>query len=204
MRLYAFYINSSACSGCKTCEIACKDKNDLKPGINWRRVYEIQGGDWKEENGAFISQPFAYNLSVSCFNCEYPKCVNACPTKAIYEDEDGFILIDQELCMGCRYCEWVCPYGAPQFDPGLKRMTKCNLCVDYVTSGKKPSCVDACPMRALDFGTFSEMSSKYGDIARVYPLPDPSLTGPGLIIKPHKDASEASAETSEVNFREEL
>jgi anaerobic dimethyl sulfoxide reductase subunit B (iron-sulfur subunit) len=106
--------------------------------------------------------------------------------------------------MGCRYCEWVCPYGAPQFDPELKMMTKCNLCEDYVSSGKKPSCVDACPMRALDFGSYNEMTSKYGKIAHVYPLPDPSVTGPGLIIKPHKDASGASAETSEVIFREEV
>jgi anaerobic dimethyl sulfoxide reductase subunit B (iron-sulfur subunit) len=204
MKLYAFYINSSVCSGCKTCQAACKDKNDLNPGVNWRRVYDIQGGEWKSENGAFVSIPFAYNLSLSCFNCETPKCVYACPTKAMYENENGLIVIDHNLCMGCRYCEWVCPYGAPQFDSGLKMMTKCNLCEDYIIAGRKPSCVDACPMRALDFGRYDEMTEKYGSLAQVYPLPDPALTGPGIIVKPHKDAAKADAESCEVNFREDL
>jgi anaerobic dimethyl sulfoxide reductase subunit B (iron-sulfur subunit) len=204
MKLYAFYINSSACSGCKTCQVACKDKNDLKPGVNWRRVYDIQGGKWKSENEAFVSVPFAYNLSLSCFNCETPKCVNACPTRAIYENENGLIVIDHDLCMGCRYCEWVCPYGAPQYDPELKMMTKCNFCEDYITTGQKPSCVDACPMRALDFGAYDEMTKKYGTVAQVFPLPHQDLTGPGMIIKPHKDAVKANSESAEVNVREDL
>jgi anaerobic dimethyl sulfoxide reductase subunit B len=204
MKLYAFYINSSACSGCKTCQVACKDKNDLKPGINWRRIYDIQGGAWKSENGAYVSVPFAYNLSVSCFNCENPKCVNACPTRAIYENENGIVVIDHDLCMGCRYCEWVCPYGALQFDPELKMMTKCNMCEDYLVKGQKPSCVDSCPMRALDFGRYDEMTAKYGTLAQVYPLPEPGLTGPGMIIKPHKDSDQANPESATVNFREDL
>lgn len=203
MKLYAFHINSSACSGCKTCQAACKDKNDLKPGINWRRVYDIQGGEWISENGAYISVPFAYNLSLSCFNCENPRCVNACPTKALYENENGLIVIDPDLCMGCRYCEWVCPYGAPQFDPDLKKMTKCNLCEEYIISGKKPSCVTSCPMRALDFGTYGEIAAKYGTIAQVFPLPDPILTGPGMVITPHKDFRKANPESAVVNFRED-
>jgi len=203
MKLYGFYINSSACSGCKTCQVACKDKNDLKQGVNWRRVYDIQGGEWKSDNGVFNSVPFAYNLSISCLNCETPKCLDACPTKAIYENENGFILIDQKLCMGCRYCEWVCPYGAPQYDPELKMMTKCNLCEDYILTGRKPSCVDSCPMRALDFGPMEEMKEKYGTVAQVFPLPDPGLTGPGVVIKPHKDADKARASSAVVNFRED-
>ncbi len=204
MKQYAFYINSSACSGCKTCQVACKDKNDLKPGINWRRVYDIQGGGWKSKNGAFVSTPFAYNLSISCLNCETPKCVNACPTRAIYENENGIVVIDHDLCMGCRYCEWVCPYGAPQFDPDLKMMTKCNMCEDYILAGQKPSCVDSCPMRALDFGPYDKLTEKYGTLAQVFPLPDPGFTGPGLIIKAHKDAVKATGESATVNFREDL
>jgi anaerobic dimethyl sulfoxide reductase subunit B len=203
MKLYAFYINSSVCSGCKTCQVACKDKNDLKPGINWRRVYDIQGGGYKSENGIITSVPFAYNLSLSCFNCENPRCMAACPTKAIYENENGIILIDHDLCMGCRYCEWVCPYGAPQFDPDIKMMTKCNLCEDYVSDGRKPSCVDACPMRALDFGPTDEMKSRYGSAAQVFPLPDPSISRPGMIIKPHKNSSGANSENAVINFKED-
>jgi anaerobic dimethyl sulfoxide reductase subunit B (iron-sulfur subunit) len=204
MRLYAFHINSSACSGCKTCQAACRDKNDLKPGIKWRRVYEIQGGEWKQEDGVFTKRPFGYNLSVSCLNCENPLCMTACPTKAIYENGQGIILIDHTLCMGCRYCEWACPYGAPQYDPWLKMMSKCNLCYDKIEEGLKPSCVTACPMRALDFGPYDEIISKYGAVARVYPLPDPSLTGPGLSVKPHKDSSRAENEQVQVSDIDEI
>jgi anaerobic dimethyl sulfoxide reductase subunit B len=204
MRPYAFYINSSACSGCKTCQVACKDKNDLQPGVNWRRVYDIQGGEWKSANGAYLSTPFSYNLSISCFNCEIPVCVNSCPTKAIYESENGVIIIDQELCIGCRYCEWVCPYGAPQFDRDSNRMTKCNLCEDYIIFGDKPSCVAACPMRALDFGSYDEMTKKYGKGVRVFPLPDPEQTKPCMIVKPHKDAGKANPDTAEALIRDDL
>jgi anaerobic dimethyl sulfoxide reductase subunit B len=204
MRKYAFYIDSSACSGCKTCQAACSDKNNLDPGIHWRRVYDITGGDWVEKNGAYTSHPFSYFLSVSCMNCENPPCVPACPTKAIYQNDIGIIEVDRELCMGCRYCEWSCPYGAPQYDPGLKVITKCNLCSDYVSQGLKPSCVTSCPMRALDFGPYEEIISAYGTTDRVFPLPDPALTGPGLVIKPHKDSGRAEKETATVTSREDI
>jgi len=184
---YAFFINSSVCSGCKTCQIACKDKNELSKGINWRRVYEIEGGNWKEENGVFTSLPFSYFISLSCQNCANPECVKACPTTAMHVNANGIVVIDHELCIGCKYCAWACPYGAPRYDPLKKVMTKCNLCEDYITKGLKPSCVASCPMRALDFGTYNEITAKYGSGENVFPLPDPGTCEPRIVIKPHKD-----------------
>jgi len=189
MPKYAFYINSSACSGCKTCQVACKDKNDLPPGVSWRRVYEIEGGNWKEENGAFTSLPFGYFLSLSCQNCENPECIKACPTTAMHVNTAGIVTINEELCIGCKYCSWACPYGAPQYDTVKKVMTKCNLCEDYLAAGEKPSCVNSCPARALDFGTWEEMTARYGTGENVFPLPEPSRYKPGMIIKPHGNAS---------------
>ena len=191
MSRLAFFFDSSTCSGCKTCQVACKDKNDLPVGQVWRRVYEVSGGGWKKEGTAWRNDVFAYNLSLSCNHCEDPICANNCPTKAIRKREDGIVLIDQNSCIGCKYCAWVCPYGAPQFNPEKGVMGKCDLCADYVDQGKNPSCVDACPMRALDFGDYDELVRKYGESEHIYPLPSPSITGPSLCIRAHQNAGGA-------------
>ena len=191
MTRLAFFFDSSTCSGCKTCQMACKDKNDLPVGQIWRRIYEVTGGGWRKNGASWKQDVFAYNLSLSCNHCADPICARNCPTKAIRKREDGIVLIDQGACIGCKYCSWVCPYGSPQFDPERGVMGKCDLCADYVDQGKNPSCVDACPMRALDFGDYDELVEKHGESAQVYPLPDPSITEPSIAIKAHKDAGGA-------------
>ena len=180
----------------------------VRAGIGWRGKHSItvtkEFGSWVFLGEIILNLELEYDPPAAdlCGDCH--KCIDACPTKAIYENENGLIVIDHELCIGCRYCEWVCPYGAPQFDTDLNMMTKCNLCEDYIITGKMPSCVDACPMRALDFGPYNEMTEKYGKTAQVFPLPDPAQTEPGLIVKPHKDAIRVSSESAEVITREDL
>lgn len=191
MTRLTFFFDSSACSGCKTCQMACKDKNDLPVGQVWRRVYEVTGGGWKKEGSAWRQDIFAYNLSLSCNHCEDPICAKNCPTRAIQKREDGIVQIDQSACIGCKYCSWVCPYGAPQFNAEKGVMGKCDLCAEYVDQGKNPSCVDACPMRALDFGDYTDLVSKYGEPDHIYPLPAPSITGPSVVIRAHENATGA-------------
>ena len=198
MTRLAFYFDSSSCSGCKTCQMACKDKNNLAIGQVWRRVYEVTGGAWKKQGEAWKQDVFAYNLSMSCNHCEDPICVEVCPTHALWKREDGIVQIDQALCIGCKYCSWVCPYGAPQYNPETGVMGKCDLCADYVDQGKNPSCVDACPMRALDFGDYEELLVKYGASDHVYPLPDHSITGPSLCIKAHPNANKPDPKVSNI------
>ena len=198
MTRLAFFFDSSTCSGCKTCQMACKDKNDLPVGQIWRRIYEVSGGGWRKDGASWTQDVFAYNLSLSCNHCEDPICARNCPTKAIRKREDGIVLIDQASCIGCKYCSWVCPYGAPQFDPDRGVMGKCDLCADYVDQGKNPSCVDACPMRALDFGDYDELVEKHGASAHVYPLPNPSITDPSIVVKAHKDAGGAGPGVSNI------
>jgi anaerobic dimethyl sulfoxide reductase subunit B (iron-sulfur subunit) len=204
MNRLAFYFDADACSGCKTCQIACKDKNDLSLGIVWRRVYEVTGGDWEKQGSAWKNNIFAYNVSLACNHCEKPVCKDSCPTKAISKREDGIVWIDDSKCMGCRYCEWVCPYGAPQFNPEIGLMTKCNMCFDYVDEGKNPSCVDACPMRAMDFGEFDVLVKKYGDEKSVFPLPNRQHTEPSLVVKPHRSCDELMLEKPAVVNLEEV
>ena len=198
MSRLAFFFDSSACSGCKACQVACKDKNDLPVGQLWRRVYEVSGGGWKKQGAAWVSNVFAYNLSLSCNHCEEPVCAYNCPTQAIQKRDDGIVVIDPAACIGCKYCAWACPYGAPQFNPATGVMGKCDLCADYVDQGKNPGCVDACPMRALDFGQYDELVAKYGDSDQVHPLPAPSITQPSIVLRAHQRAGDAHAAVANV------
>ena len=180
-----FYFDSAGCTGCKACQVACKDKNGLDVGVKWRRIVEVQGGGWSTSNGVPVNDTFAYHVSVACMHCENPICVEVCPTKAMAKGDDGIVAIDPGRCIGCRYCEWACPYGAPQFDKISGMMTKCDLCRDHIGAGKAPACVSACQMRVLDYGEIDDLNRKYGEGADVYPLPDPALTLPASVLNPH-------------------
>ncbi|MBN1452980.1 MAG: dimethylsulfoxide reductase subunit B [Anaerolineales bacterium] len=213
---YAFTFDASACTGCKACQIACKDKNNLPVGVLWRRVYEVSGGSWQRQGGAWATDVFAYNLTVACNHCVHPKCAGVCPTDAYVQREDGIVYIDESKCIGCGYCAWACPYTAPQYNPEAGHMSKCNFCMDNIDAGLPPSCVAACPMRALDFVEIREQEVESSDQLSVtnyqlwslpasehpFPLPNFSRTEPHLEIKPHK-AMENSLEKA-VSNREEI
>jgi anaerobic dimethyl sulfoxide reductase subunit A len=188
-----FHFDASACTGCKACQVACKDRNGLPEGVMWRRVYEVSGGSWEQEGAAWNHDIGAYHLSLSCNHCERPVCAEVCPASAISRRPDGVVLIDPDRCTGCGYCAWACLYGAPQLDTVAGVMTKCDLCVEDIDEGRQPACVPGCPMRALDVGTREELTARHGDIepeaAGMYPLPDPTLTEPGLLVTPHHDAA---------------
>lgn len=176
------------CIGCRACEIACKDKNGLSAGPRFRRVQYIEGGSYPDV--------FAYKVNISCNHCAEPACLPACPTGAIWKRrEDGIVDIDSTLCIGCRRCEAVCPYGAPQFIPELNIVSKCNLCVDEIESGRKPYCVSACMMRVLDVGPIDQLRANTFPTKALGPnetpvravknFADPELTNPSIVFVPH-------------------
>ncbi len=191
---YAFTFDASACSGCKACQAACKDKNNLPVGVLWRRVYEVTGGDWQRKGEAWTNTVFAYNLSLACNHCVHPKCAGVCPTDAYVVRPDGIVYIDESKCMGCGYCAWACPYAVPQYDPDLGQMTKCNFCFDNIDAGLLPACVAACPLRVLDFIVVDDGQQAVGGKRLLwsvpasehpFPLPNYSRTEPHLAIEPH-------------------
>jgi anaerobic dimethyl sulfoxide reductase subunit B (iron-sulfur subunit) len=202
----AFYFDASACGDCKACQIACKDKNDLPVGILWRRVFQYGGGSWvKQENVLVPNNVFSYSVSTACMHCQEPVCRDVCPAAAITKRADGVVLIDEAKCIGCRYCQWACPYGAPQFNEEKGVMTKCTFCQDYLAEGKAPACVDACVTRAIRFGDLEELRAEFGNLDAIEPLPLSKYTKPSLVITPHKNSQVSGSGTGKIlNLPEEL
>lgn len=195
---YGFFFDQELCNGCKACQIACKDKHDSPIGVNWRRVVEYAGGSTTADGNTFRTSVFAYYTSIACNHCEDAICMTVCPTTAMTRREDGTIYVDSGKCVGCRYCEWACSYGAPQFNPEAGQMSKCDLCYDYRQTGQEPACVTSCPSRALDWGPIDDLRAEYGTENGIAPLPDPSVLKPRLVVKPHKDAQSWDSTNGEI------
>jgi anaerobic dimethyl sulfoxide reductase subunit B (iron-sulfur subunit) len=183
-----FYFDMNRCIGCYTCQIACKDKNDLEVGPVFRHVRNFEVGEYPEAT--------VYHYSSSCNHCANPACVAACPNGAAYIDEEGAVIIDAELCDGCQNCVMACPYQVPQYMETEGIVRKCDFCREYREQGKNPVCVDACLTRCLDWGDVEELKAKYGaDLMNELPfLPAGDITGSSSLVKPKECAKQEGAE----------
>ncbi len=142
---HGFYFNADNCIACHACEAACSEKNDNPAHLAFRSVGFVEGGTYPNYQ--------RLNISMACNHCDDPVCLKGCPTRAYTKfAEYGAVLQDPDICFGCGYCTWVCPYNAPQLDPVKGEVSKCNMCVDRLEVGLKPACVSACLGNALDFG----------------------------------------------------
>lgn len=189
MKQWAFYFDQEYCSGCGTCQIACKDKNNLTKGQVYRSVTEYSGGGYRQDGAAIVQDVFAFFLSMSCNHCKKPACVAVCPTKALHKREiDGLVLLEWEKCIGCKACQKACPYDAMQYDCVEKKAAKCDFCQDLLAENKPPACVAACPMRVLDYGEFNELVEKYGEQKIIEGVPSFDLTEPAVLIRCHPKA----------------
>jgi anaerobic dimethyl sulfoxide reductase subunit B (iron-sulfur subunit) len=185
-----FYFDASACTGCKTCVLACKDRHDNPIGVNFRKVIHYTGGSWEPhptQEGIMVPHVYAYMVSVSCNHCAVPVCLDACPPGAISKRDNGLVAIDKDICLGCRLCE-CCPYDAPQFNEERGVMTLCDGCQDSIFRGERQRCVAACPQRALQFGDIEELRAQYGSVSGIEPLPNPEITVPSLVVTPHRNS----------------
>ncbi|MDP2932083.1 MAG: 4Fe-4S dicluster domain-containing protein [Chloroflexota bacterium] len=181
-----FYFDQTRCTGCFTCIVACKDWNDVPAGpASWMRVLTVEKGKYPDLFVAF--------LATACYHCAAPACVDACPVNAITKRAaDGVVVVDPAACLGkdnCELCLQACPYSAPQFGAEANaKMQKCNFCLDRLAEGKKPACVDACPMRAMDAGPIEELRTKYGNIAEATGFAFSEKLMPAVVFKPSQDA----------------
>jgi len=171
---HGFHFTADNCIGCHACEAACSEKNDLPAHLSFRSVGYVEGGTYP----AYTRM----NISMACNHCDDPVCLKGCPTRAYTKfAEYGAVLQDPDICFGCGYCTWVCPYNAPQLDPVEGHVQKCNMCVDRLEAGLKPACVSACLGNALDFGVIEQVPENREQIKPDIPgFPDPSITQPNI------------------------
>ena len=155
----AALVDTTRCMGCRACQVACKQWNQLPSektrfrgtyenppslsAVTWTKIQFFESSNGKQE-WRFRKQ--------QCFHCDKASCVTVCPTGAAKELPNGIVIIDQSLCTGCKYCVEACPFQTPKFSEKTGTAIKCRFCWDRVSNGLGPACVKACPTGALFFG----------------------------------------------------
>lgn len=161
---YGKLVDTTKCIGCKRCMSACKRWNKLKLDRSedlTDRETELSGNTWVVVNlkrDAKNREDLSY-IHWACQHCEKPACAGACPVSAIRKHPEGPVVINENKCVGCRYCYEACPYKIPRFDFDKRVTRKCTMCFDRIPR-VKPACVAACPVQALDFGRRSDILKK--------------------------------------------
>jgi len=188
MTRYAMVADLRRCVGCQTCTAACKLTNSTPPGVQWRKVLDVEMGEYPNAERVFVP--------VGCQHCSDPPCLDVCPSTATRKRDDGIVTIDYDICIGCAYCAVACPYQArykvekpafaygkstPQEDAGFDEARigvaqKCNFCVDRIDDGKakgltpgvdpdaSPACVNSCIANALSFGDIEDPDSNVSQL----------------------------------------
>ena len=163
---YRFHFDMSKCIGCKCCVVACNEQNGNPASINWRRVGEIEGGEY----------PYTQrlHLSMGCNHCLEPTCLEGCPVDAYSKDPiTGVVTHSADACIGCQYCTWNCSYGVPQYNAERGVVGKCDMCHNRLAEGREPACVNACPEGAIqiEIVNVAEWRSTYAASANAPGLP---------------------------------
>ena len=208
MTRYVMVADLRRCVGCQACTAACKEANATPPGVQWRRVLDIEVGEFPDVSRVFVP--------TGCQHCANPPCMHVCPTTATGQRADGIVTIDYDLCIGCGYCAVACPYEArfkvsaadfsfgkqpnasesPRFDPSkIGVATKCTFCVDRIDAGvaagripgcdpeATPVCVNTCVSGALTFGDIDDPDSAVSRLLaenKSFRMHETLGTGPGF------------------------
>ncbi len=172
---YGMGIQVDKCIGCGRCVEACKDENAVprEPFFfrTWVERYIIrsdgevtvlnlnQGSEREPEPGVDRQVLRSFFVPKLCNQCDHPPCVQVCPVGATFKTADGVILVDDQRCIGCRYCIQACPYGARYLHPESMTADKCTFCYHRITKGMLPACVEVCPSQARIFGDLKTNAS---------------------------------------------
>src|SRR5438270_4092688 len=161
------YIDTTTCIGCKACEAACQEWNDLKTVAthqqgSYQTLPQLDAEFWNlirfKERTSDDGGPMWLMRKDQCMHCAEPGCLTACPAPgAIVQYSNGIGAANPTACIGCGYCATGCPFDVPKFHKTTGKMAKCTLCVDRVEVGLEPACIKACPTGCLQFGTKEEM-----------------------------------------------
>jgi len=171
---YGFFTDTTVCIGCKACEAACKEWNQLPmdafglKGTSYDNSGELSATTWRHV--AFVEEFGGGNgsgagrwlfMSDVCKHCEQAGCLEACPTGAIVRTEFGSVLIQEDVCNGCRYCVPSCPFGVITVAEGQGGTAhKCTLCYDRLKVGLEPACAKACPTDSIQFGALADLRER--------------------------------------------
>ena len=180
--LYGMGIEIDKCIGCNRCAVACKAENDV-PDVpfyfrTWVERYTItRDGDVAVENISLGPRKETtqdvrevvrtFFVPKLCNHCQNPPCVQVCPVGATFQTKDGVVLVNENTCIGCRYCIQACPYGARYLHPGTRTADKCTFCYHRISHGLLPACVEVCPTQARIFGDLNAAASPMSRFLRM-------------------------------------
>ena len=185
MTRWAMIADLRRCVGCQTCTASCKQKNATPPGVQWRRVLDLETGEYPNVKRVF--------MPTGCMHCDDPPCMTVCPSTATRKRADGIVTVDADLCIGCAYCAVACPYEARHKIDGIA--TKCTFCVERIDYGTAnglipgidpdatPACVNSCIAGALHFGDAEDAQSNVSQLLaenQHFRLHEELGTGPGF------------------------
>lgn len=172
-----FFTDTTVCIGCKACQVACKEWNQLPAidggsnkltGDSYDNTGRLDGENWRHvrfieqfsEDPRRASQSRWLLMSDVCKHCTNAACLEVCPTGAIIRTEFDSVVIQADACNGCRLCIGACPFGVIDINPVTKTAQKCTLCYDRLQSGLQPACAQACPTESIQFGPVAELQQR--------------------------------------------
>jgi len=179
-----FFTDTTLCIGCKACEVACKEWNQIPDdglnflGQSYDNTGELSANTWRHV--AFIEQRKPVNVETDtavendragsdirwlmssdvCKHCTHAACLDVCPTGSLFRTEFGTVVVQDDICNGCGYCVPACPFGVIDQRPDDGRVWKCTLCYDRVGVGLEPACAKACPTKSIQFGPLEELRTR--------------------------------------------